>query len=96
MTCRGKFGIPAKLSGLIPLTLIVFLLLIQHANASWLMLTRLDGHKVWINSAQVNTVTGWRPTNHLGYKGGTQVSVGSQSVIVQENVNEVVRALRTR
>lgn len=55
------------------------------------VLTRLDGHKVWVNPAQLNTVQG---AEQLGYLKGTVLNVGGQNVIVRENVNEVVRALK--
>lgn len=55
------------------------------------VLTRLDGHKLWVNPAQVNTVEG---AGQLGYQQGTLLDVGGHKVTVKENVSEVVRALR--
>lgn len=54
-------------------------------------LTRLDFHKVWINTAQVNTVQG---AGQLGYPVGTMLNVGGATVIVNEEVDEVIRILR--
>ena len=54
-------------------------------------LTRLDGHKVWINPANLNTVQG---AAQLSFRNGTLLNVGGQNAIVRENVNEVVRALK--
>jgi uncharacterized protein YlzI (FlbEa/FlbD family) len=55
-------------------------------------LKRLDGHLIWLNTANLNTVQG---AGQLGYPTGTIVSVGSGTIIVQENVNQVVEKLRS-
>lgn len=55
-----------------------------------LMFTRLDGHAVWVNPATVTSVQG---AGQLGYPTGTLLSAGS-SIIVRENVTEVVRKLQ--
>lgn len=54
-------------------------------------LKRLDGHLVYINPANLNTVQG---AGQLGYPNGTIVSVGGGTIIVQENVNQVIEKLR--
>ena len=54
-------------------------------------LTRLDGHIVWINTAQVNTVQG---AEQLSYPRGTIINVGGNSVIVQEDIIDVVKLIR--
>ena len=55
------------------------------------MFTRLDGHAVWINRDQVLSIQG---AEQLGYHRGTIINLGGVSVIVQQNVSEVVRKLR--
>jgi uncharacterized protein YlzI (FlbEa/FlbD family) len=54
---------------------------------------RIDGHIVWVNPAQINTVQG---AGQLGYPSGTVLSAGSDHVTVTENVNEVIRAIRAQ
>jgi uncharacterized protein YlzI (FlbEa/FlbD family) len=54
---------------------------------------RLDGHIVWVNSAQINTVQG---AGQLGFPNGTVLGVGNDHVTVSENVNEVIRAIRAQ
>jgi uncharacterized protein YlzI (FlbEa/FlbD family) len=53
-----------------------------------LMFTRLDGHKVWIDPVTGMMVEG---AGQVGYPTGTLITTGSKHVVVQENVNEVVR-----
>ena len=60
-------------------------------SATLVSFTRLDGHRVWVNSTTVNTVQGG---GQLGFAQGTVLNVGGQQVVVRENVNEVVRALQ--
>ena len=55
-------------------------------------LKRLDGHLVYINPANLNTV---QSAGQLGYPMGTLVSVGAGTIIVQENVNQVIEKLRS-
>lgn len=69
-----------------PYTLVMWTL-----TLTLIALTRLDGHKVWVSSGQVNTVQG---AGQLGYPTGTVIGVGGDHVTVKENVNEVIRALR--
>ena len=57
----------------------------------FLALHRLDGHIVWVNLSQVNTVQG---AGQLGYPTGTVIGVGGDHVTVKENVSEVIRAIR--
>ena len=57
----------------------------------FLALHRLDGHIVWVNPSQVNTVQG---AGQLGYPTGTVIGVGGDHVTVKENVSEVIRAIR--
>jgi uncharacterized protein YlzI (FlbEa/FlbD family) len=54
-------------------------------------LTRLDGHIVWINTAQVNTIQG---AEQLSYPRGTLINVGGSTVIVNEDIIDVVNAIR--
>lgn len=54
-------------------------------------LHRQDDHLVWVNTAQINTVQG---AGQLGYPTGTLVNAGGVSVVVKENVSEVIRAIR--
>jgi uncharacterized protein YlzI (FlbEa/FlbD family) len=58
---------------------------------AFVMFHRLDGHAVWVNTNQINTVQG---AGQLGYHAGTILSVGGERSTVKENVNEVIRALR--
>ena len=58
---------------------------------AFVMFHRLDGHAVWVNVSQVNTVQG---AGGLGYPTGTLVSVGPDRMTVRENVSQVIRALR--
>lgn len=61
------------------------------AVLAFIMFTRLDGHAVWVNSAQVNTVQG---AGQLGMHQGTLINVGGDKFVVKQNVNQVVRALK--
>ena len=54
-------------------------------------LTRLDGHILWVNPAQVNTVQG---AEQLSYPRGTLINVGGSTAIVNEDIIDVVRAIR--
>jgi uncharacterized protein YlzI (FlbEa/FlbD family) len=58
---------------------------------AFVMFHRLDGHTVWVNVSQVNTVQG---AGQLGFAQGTVISAGGDHVVVIENVSEVIRALR--
>lgn len=53
--------------------------------------TRSDGHRVWINKDQILAVQG---AGQLGMHPGTLIQYGGTSVIVQQNVSQVVRTLR--
>src|SRR5271165_3715145 len=55
-----------------------------------LMFTRLDGHKVWVNQDTVQTVQG---AGQLGYSTGTLITMENGVMVVQEDVNQVVRSL---
>ena len=54
-------------------------------------LHRIDGHYVWVNTTNVNTVQG---AGQLGFQHGTVIHVGGDHVVVTENVSEVIRAIR--
>ena len=56
-----------------------------------IMFTRLDGHACWIAPTSVTMV---QSAGQLGYPTGTIINTGGGSCIVQEDVNQVVRALR--
>jgi uncharacterized protein YlzI (FlbEa/FlbD family) len=56
-----------------------------------LMFTRLDGHKIWINTDQIVSVQG---ASQLKYPTGTLIRTGGGHEIVQENVNQVIREIR--
>jgi uncharacterized protein YlzI (FlbEa/FlbD family) len=58
---------------------------------AFVMFHRLDGHAVWVNTNQVNTVQG---AGQLGFPTGTAIAAGSEHMTVKENVDEVIRALR--
>lgn len=57
----------------------------------FLALHRLDGHIVWFQLSQVNTVQG---AGQLGFPAGTVLNVGGEHVVVKENVIEVIEILR--
>ena len=56
-----------------------------------IMFHRLDGHPVWLDPGDVKTVQG---AGQLGYKRGTLINMCPGAIIVKENVNDVVRAIK--
>jgi uncharacterized protein YlzI (FlbEa/FlbD family) len=55
-----------------------------------IMFTRLDGRSIWLAPPAVTMVQG---AGQLGYPTGTLISTGGGTVIVKEDVNQVVRRL---
>jgi uncharacterized protein YlzI (FlbEa/FlbD family) len=56
-----------------------------------IMFTRLDGHAVWIQPSSITMIQG---ADQLGYPTGTLINTSGGSIIVRQDVNGVVRALR--
>lgn len=59
---------------------------------AFLMFTRLDGHKVWVDPEHIVAIQG---AGQLGYNTGTLISgENGEHYTVQEDVNQVVRAVQ--
>ena len=57
-----------------------------------IMFHAIDGHVCWINPVAITMVRG---AGQVGYPDGTIINTGAGTCIVKEDVNQVVRALRS-